>query len=180
MFATHQYFPFHGCALYGRRNFLQCCFVLKRISDPIECGTSLILTPVFLLPVLSVFSHPQNILSPLVYFSLITSIFSFWSIKNSSLCSASIAHSRCITLYRHWTMAICSLLRSFQKQALANCHVFIFLNTPTGIPPWLTHTESQRPWVVVYSPQLDNPARGFQQEPGLDKPRGGAHVICRS
>lgn len=59
-------------------------------------------------------------------------------------------------------MATCSLLLDFLKQALESCHVFIFHNTLTSTPPWLTHTESQKPWMVVYSHQLDDRARGSQ------------------
>ena len=61
-------------------------------------------------------------------------------------------------------MGACSLLWSFQKQALGSCHVFIFLNTPTGTPPWLTHTQKARglEW-LFFSLQLDNPAHGSQQ-----------------
>lgn len=75
-----------------------------------------------------------------------------------------------------WTMAICSLLLGFQKQALESCHVFIFLNTPTSTPPWLTHMESQKPWMVVYSHQLDDPARGSQHGQELEKLREMGHV----
>lgn len=90
--------------------------------------------PCSLAPVISVPSLQKNILPPLVYFSLITNIFVF--LIHQEACTAPSRHR---TLNGHWTMGVCSLLWSFQKQALGSCHVFIFLNTPTGTPPWLTH-----------------------------------------
>lgn len=74
-------------------------------------------------------------------------------------------------------MAICSVLLGFLKQALENCHVFIFHNTLTSTPSWLTHTESQKPWMVVYSHQLDDLARGSQQGRKLGNLEKVRHVV---
>lgn len=102
--------------------------------------------PCSLAPVISVPSLQKNILPPLVYFSLITNIFVF--LIHQEACTAPSRHR---ILSRPWTMGVCSLLWSFQNQALGSCHVFIFLNTPTGTPPWLPQARGLERLFIVCS-----------------------------